>query len=54
MKSQTRSRKIIKYLVIILSVLSLIYYFLWAYPFRGVPFNAQRHGNPPLTPPLGA
>ena len=51
MKSQTRSRKIIKYLVIILSVLSLIYYFLWAYPFRGVPFNAQRHGNPPLTPP---
>ena len=51
MKSQTRSRQILKYLVIILSVLSLIYYFLWAFPFRGVPFNAQRHGNPPLTPP---
>jgi len=51
MKSKSDSRNILKYLVIILSVLTLIYYFLWAYPFRGAPFNAQRHGNPPLTPP---
>jgi len=51
MKRKSGSRKILIYLGIILSVLSLIYYFLWAFPFRGVPFNAQRHGNPPLTPP---
>ena len=46
-----RTRKILKYLIILASVLSLIYYFGFAYPFRGAPFNAQRHGNPPLTPP---
>lgn len=51
MKLQTGIRKILKYLVIILFVLSLLYYFLFAFPFRGAPFNAQRHGNPPLTPP---
>ena len=43
-------KKLLKYLVIILAVLSLIYYFGFAYPFRGAPFNAKRHGNPPLTP----
>jgi len=42
--------KILKYSVIIFSVLSLIYYFGFAYPFRGAPFNGQRHGHPPLTP----
>ena len=30
--------------------MSLIYYFGFEFPFRGVPFNAQRHGYPPLTP----
>ncbi len=45
-----RTRKILKYLLILATVLSLIYYFGFAYPFRGAPFNAQRHGNPPLTP----
>ena len=29
----------------------LVWYFGFAFPFRGVPFNAKRHGNPPLTPP---
>jgi len=28
----------------------LIYYFGFEFPFRGTPFNSQRHGNPPLTP----
>ena len=51
MSSPVKVRKILKYFLIILSVLSLIYYFGFAYPFRGAPFNAQRHGNPPLTPP---
>ncbi len=26
-------------------------YVFWLYPFWGMPFNGQRHGNPPLTPP---
>jgi alpha-glucosidase (family GH31 glycosyl hydrolase) len=43
-------RKIIKNILIIAIILSLIYYFGFAFPFRGVPFNSQRHGNPPLTP----
>ena len=32
-------------------ILLLLYYFLFAYPFRGLFFNQQRHTNPPLTPP---
>jgi len=36
--------------LITVSVLALLFYFGFEYPFRGVPFNAQRHGNPPLTP----
>jgi alpha-D-xyloside xylohydrolase len=42
--------KWIKYLAIYAGIILIIYYFGFAYPFRGVPFNAQRHGNPPLTP----
>ena len=51
MSRKSIAQKSLRYLLIILSVLSLIYYFGWAYPFRGEPFNGQRHGNPPLTPP---
>ena len=51
MAMHSHVRKTLKYLLIIVFVLSLLYYFGWAYPFRGAPFNAQRHGNPPLTPP---
>ena len=50
MKKSTRTRKIVRYLLITVSVLALLFYFGFEYPFRGVPFNAQRHGNPPLTP----
>ncbi|MFA5819074.1 MAG: TIM-barrel domain-containing protein [Bacteroidales bacterium] len=39
-----------KYILVIVTIISLIYYFGFAFPFRGVTFNAQRHGNPPLTP----
>ncbi len=45
-----RAGKIWKTLGIILGILLLVYYFLFALPFRGQPFNGQRHGNPPLTP----
>ena len=50
MTKSVKTRKILKYILAIVAILSLIYYFGFAFPFRGVPFNAQRHGNPPLTP----
>lgn len=43
-------RKLGKVTGILLGALLVAYYFLFALPFRGQPFNAQRHGNPPLTP----
>ncbi|HWS00953.1 MAG TPA: TIM-barrel domain-containing protein, partial [Prolixibacteraceae bacterium] len=39
-----------KILLITVISLLLLYYFLFAFPFRGMFFNQQRHGNPPLTP----
>ncbi|TSA37921.1 MAG: glycoside hydrolase family 31 protein [Porphyromonadaceae bacterium] len=50
MTKPARTRKIIKYFLIMITILALIYYFGFAFPFRGVPFDAERHGNPPLTP----
>ncbi|MFN8349297.1 MAG: glycoside hydrolase family 31 protein [Spirosomataceae bacterium] len=43
-------KKAAKYLFISLMVLTVIGYFYFILPFWGMPFNAQRHGNPPLTP----
>lgn len=40
-----------KILLIAAVTLLLLFYFLFAFPFRGMFFNAQRHTNPPLTPP---
>ena len=31
-------------------ILFFIYLFGFQFPFRGTPFDAQRHGNPPITP----
>ena len=42
--------KMLKVVVIFLLLLGLLAYGLFFYPFWGIPFNAQRHGNPPLTP----
>ena len=50
MNKITGTRKIARYTLLVAIVLSLIYYFGFAFPFRGMPFNGQRHGNPPLTP----
>jgi len=36
--------------VLIIIIIALIGYFGFFFPFRGLPFNASRHGNPPLTP----
>ncbi len=50
MKKSDRYRKMTKYSLILISVLLIIFYFGFAYPFWGTFFNKQRHGNPPLTP----
>jgi alpha-glucosidase (family GH31 glycosyl hydrolase) len=39
-----------KYILYAAGILLVVYYFYFAYPFRGQFFNAGRHGNPPLTP----
>ena len=49
-KPDGMKKKILKYALVIISILFLIIYFGFLLPFRGVPFNAKRHGNPPLTP----
>jgi len=51
MKTRTINKKITGSFLIIACILLLIWYFGFAFPFRGVSFNAKRHGNPPLTPP---
>lgn len=43
-------RIITKSLVIGIASLLVLVYFYLVFPFWGYPFNAQRHGNPPLTP----
>ncbi len=43
-------RRIGKYFLITVSILLIVFYFWFELPFRGVPFNTHRHGNPPLTP----
>ena len=43
-------RKILKSGIISIGILLIIFYFYIAFPLWGIPFNAQRHGNPPLTP----
>ena len=40
-------KKVLLIAVLSLTVISYFYFFL---PMWGIPFNAQRHGNPPLTP----
>ena len=43
-------RKILKIGISVILILSIVAYFYWVLPVWGMPFNAQRHGNPPLTP----
>lgn len=49
-KSKRPLKRFIKATFITLLVLGIIAYFYLLFPFWGIPFNAQRHGNPPLTP----
>jgi alpha-glucosidase (family GH31 glycosyl hydrolase) len=50
MTNTIRLTRILKPVLVIITIVLLIYYFGFALPFRGIPFNEQRHGNPPLTP----
>jgi alpha-glucosidase (family GH31 glycosyl hydrolase) len=50
MKSKRRLLKIAKWLISILCVLVVLFYFYFMLPFWGIPFNAQRHTNVPITP----
>ncbi|HRX11766.1 MAG TPA: glycoside hydrolase family 31 protein [Draconibacterium sp.] len=50
MEKSARFRKFVKYIIVILFALSMVFYFGFAYPFWGTFFNKHRHGNPPLTP----
>ncbi|MCK5207393.1 MAG: glycoside hydrolase family 31 protein, partial [Cyclobacteriaceae bacterium] len=43
-------KRIAKPLLIGIVSLMVLGYFYIVYPLWGYPFNAQRHGNPPLTP----
>lgn len=47
---KNRFKKFLKITGLTILVLSVISYFYFILPFWGIPFNAQRHGNPPLTP----
>ncbi len=42
--------RITKSLITVIASLMVLVYFYLILPFWGMPFNAQRHGNPPLTP----
>ncbi len=43
-------KKVAKFLLYALVILTVLGYFYFILPFWGMPFNAQRHSNPPLTP----
>lgn len=50
MSGKMTSKRLVNFLVIPIGFLLIIFYFYLAFPLWGMPFNAKRHGNPPLTP----
>jgi alpha-glucosidase (family GH31 glycosyl hydrolase) len=48
-KNKRLKKALLVLLFFMLFILGLAYFYL-VYPLWGMPFNAQRHGNPPLTP----
>jgi len=50
MSKKNKRGKALKIISGIVVVLFVLFYIWIVYPFWGMPFNAQRHGNPPLTP----
>jgi alpha-glucosidase (family GH31 glycosyl hydrolase) len=53
-RPDSRIRRVVKWILkgiaALLVLLAIAFYFLVALPLWGIPFNAQRHGTPPLTP----
>jgi len=45
-----RIRRLKKVGLILILFIIFFFYFGFALPFRGLFFNSQRHGNPPVTP----
>ncbi|MEQ9290090.1 MAG: glycoside hydrolase family 31 protein [Cyclobacteriaceae bacterium] len=43
-------KSILKYVILAIILLLIFGYFYLVYPLWGIPFNTQRHGNPPITP----
>jgi alpha-glucosidase (family GH31 glycosyl hydrolase) len=43
-------KKVARIFSVVIVVLVSLAFALFFYPFWGIPFNAKRHGNPPLTP----
>jgi alpha-D-xyloside xylohydrolase len=43
--------RVFRGLLIVVLSLGVIIYFVYVFPFWGIPFNQSRHGRPPLTPP---
>jgi alpha-glucosidase (family GH31 glycosyl hydrolase) len=43
-------KKVFRYGLVTLAFLVVFVYFYFVWPVWGIPFNEQRHGNPPLTP----
>jgi alpha-D-xyloside xylohydrolase len=50
MNKKSTGKKIFKIALIVLGIIAVVFYAYIVYPLWGIPFNAQRHGNPPLTP----
>jgi len=46
----TKRKKVLISLTAVFVCLLILTYFYLVFPLWGMPFNAQRHGNPPLTP----
>ncbi|MFC2123375.1 TIM-barrel domain-containing protein [Bacteroidota bacterium] len=51
MGTTIRIKKRLKYVLILFGILLSAFYFYFIFPLWGIPFNAKRHGDPPLTPP---
>ena len=50
MEITIRLKKRLRYILVLPGILLLVIYFYFIFPVWGIPFNATRHGNPPLTP----
>lgn len=50
MKKRSCLKRLIQFASALVVLLILLAWGFFYYPLQGIPFNAQRHGNPPLTP----